>query len=336
MGFIRKTSPYLRDTKTSVTRMMRDVVIAMTPALAFSIYQFKASAVAIILVSVITMMLTEYLYTKSQKTEFTLKNWSAGVSAIIYALILPNETPLLYVAIGGFVGIYFGKLIFGGLGVNIFNPAALARVFVTLSFGSHLSYTLDGQTGATPLAQLGEYVAGTSNELASITDLFFGTVSGSLGETNALLVLLGGIYLLIRKSADWRIPTTILGTVFVLATTASLVLGFGMDYVWYHLLSGGLLFGAFFMATDPVTGPTTPPSRVMFGIGVGALTFFIRTFGALPEGFMFSLLIMNMFVPAFDYYEWTTVTFTRKKMIGLAIVSVILIVVTYVGAGSLV
>ena len=290
------------------------------------------TAVWIILVAIISMLGTEYVYYKVKKQPFTLRNGSMLISAIIYALIMPDSSPLWIVFIGGVFGAYFGKMAFGGLGANIFNVAGFARVFVMLSFGTFLTYELDTISGATVLGVVNQSFDMMVLNDVSLMNLFTGIGEpGSLGEGSVIAILLGGIYLFFRKSFDWRIPVTYLGTFFVLTFVAALVTGTSLTYPIFQLLSGGLLFGAIFMATDPITAPVTGPGRVYFAFGLGVLTYFIRIFGALPEGVVFAILIMNMFVPAFDYYKWSNSKFTKKSIIGLSIVSVLVLALLVVG-----
>lgn len=331
-GFLRQTSPYLRDPKANVQRMMRDVLIALLPVTIFTIWKFQMTAVWIILVAIISMLGTEYLYTRIKKERFTLKNGSMMISALIYALIMPDSSPLWIVFIGGVFGAYLGKMAFGGLGANIFNVAGVARVFVMLSFGTFLTYQLDTISGATVLG-----VVNQSFDMMILNDINLGALftgvgePGSLGEGSALWILVGGAYLFVRKSFDWRIPVVYIGTVFGLSLIAALVTGTALTYPIFQLLTGGLLFGAIFMATDPITAPVTGPGRIYFAFGLGVLTYFIRIFGALPEGVVFAILIMNMFVPGLDYYKWANSKFTKKSIIGFSIVIVLTIALLIAG-----
>ncbi len=343
---IRKTSPYLRRPKANVTRMMRDVTIALLPVTIFAIYKFGMAAVMIILVSIISMMAAEYIYyqivdklddekLKWKNKSFTLYNFSTITSGLIYALILPDATPWFVVMIGAVFGIVFGKLIFGGLGQNIFNPAALGRVFIVVSFGTFMAFDVgvDAISGATPLGIINDNIFSLEVlNIYSLKDLFTGMViPGSIGEPSVILILIGAVYLAYRTSFEVRIPIAYLGTVALLATAVAIFKGIGYEYVLFHVFSGGLLFGAVFMATDPITSPITMPGRIYFGFALGVLTFFIRIFGAYPEGVMFAILIMNMFVSSFDYYKWTNSKITRRQIIIFSVVILISIAVTLVG-----
>ncbi len=338
MELVTKSAPHLRRPNASVVRMMRDVAIALAPLVIFAIYSHGLRALIILLVAIISMVGTEYLYYqlidrlngekfKLNNKSFTIYNFSIVVSGLIYGLTLPDEIPLPVVAIGGIVGVFLAKLIFGGMGQNIFNIAAFARVFVTLSFGTAVAYTnhVDANAGATVWGIL-------ANNLfdASVVDtygywtMFSGIgLPGSLGETSALLILAGGLYLFLRKSFDVFVPLTYIGTVFVLSLGVMFTQDLGIWYPLTHLLSGGLMFGAIYMATDPITIPTTRPGRIYFAFGLGVITFVIRLFGDLPEGVVFAILIMNMFVPAIDYHRWAKSKFTPKS---LAIFSAVVLV----------
>lgn len=343
---IRKTSPYLRRPKADVTRMMRDVTIALLPVTGFAIYKFGMAAVMIILVSIISMIAAEYIYYqivdklddekfKFKNKSFTLYNFSAITSGLIYALILPDATPWYVVMIGAVFGVVFGKLIFGGLGQNIFNPAALGRVFIVVSFGTLMTFNVDvdAVAAATPLGVLNDDIFNMAVlDTYSIADLFTGmAIPGSIGEMSVILILLGGVYLAFRTSFEVRIPIAYIGTVALLAAAVAIYKDLGYEYVLLHIFSGGLVFGAIFMATDPITSPITIPGRIYFGFALGFLTFIIRVFGAYPEGVMFAILIMNMFVSSFDYYKWTNSKITKRQKIIFSIVILVSIAITLVG-----
>lgn len=331
-GFIRQTSPYVREPKARVNRMMYDVLIALAPVTIFTIWKYQMTAVWIIAVAIISMVGTEFLYYKLKKEPFTLKNGTALISALIFALTLPDVTPLWIVFLGGVFGMYFGKLVFGGLGANIFNVAGFARVFIVLSFGSFMAYEMDSVAGATSLSMTNQSFDMMVLNDFNLMALFTGVgEAGSIGELSAALILLGGIYLFLRRSLDWRIPVSYIGTVLVLSTVAALVTGTEMVYPLFTILSGGLLFGAIFMATDPVTSPVTGPGRIYYGFGLGVITYFIRIFGALPEGVVFAILIMNMFVPALDYYKWANSRFTKKSTLVFSVVVLLSVALLVVG-----
>lgn len=346
MEFVTKNSPHLRRPNASVIRMMRDVVIALSPLVLFAIFNHGLNALWILLVSVVSMVGTEYIYYqiidkmngetfKFNNKSFTVYNFSVLVSGLIYGLTLPDQIPLMVVAIGGVVGVFLAKLIFGGMGQNIFNVAAFARVFVVLSFGTALSYAdnIDGVLGATPLSALSTNLFdGSVIESYSYWTMFSGIgLPGSLGETSALLILAGGLYLFLRKSFDVFVPLTYVGTVLLLSLGVMFTQDLGIWYPLTHLLSGGLIFGAIYMATDPITIPTTRPGRIYFAFGLGLLTFIIRLFGDLPEGVVFAILIMNMFVPAIDYHKWAKSKFTPRSVSIFAAVVLIALISILVG-----
>lgn len=348
---VRKTSPYLRRPQANVTRMMRDVVIALLPVTIFAIYNFGVHAIYILIASILSMMVTEYVYYqiidminkesfKLKNKSFTLYNYSAFVSGLIFGLTLADQTPIWVVVVTGALGILMAKLFFGGLGQNIFNPAALARVLVAINFAALSTYganvvDIDGVSGATVLSFLqmdGQTYNVAVNSTHSLWSMFSGIgLPGSLGEVSALLIIVGGIYLTLRSSFEVRIPLAYVLTVFGLATAVALYKDLGMWYPLTHIFSGGVLFGAVFMATDPLTSPITKPGRIYFGFALGLVTFVIRLFGALPEGVVFSILIMNMFVPSFDYVKWTTPRFSNKSIIIFTLIVIASIVVVLIG-----
>jgi len=346
MEFVKKSAPHLRRPNANVVRMMRDVAIALMPLTIFAIWQHGLNALWILLVSVVSMVATEYIYYqiidrlngetfKLNNKSFTVYNFSVVVSGLIYGLTLPDEIPLVVVAIGGAIGVFLAKLIFGGMGQNIFNIAAFARVFVVLAFGGVLVYSnhIDADLGATALGVLNQdMLDGSVRDGYSYWAMFSGIgLPGSLGETSALLILVGGLYLFMRKSFDVYVPLTYIGTVFVLSLAVMFTQDVGFWYPMTHLLSGGLIFGAIFMATDPITIPTNRPSRIYFAFGLGVITFVIRLFGNLPEGVVFAILIMNMFVPALDYHKWAKSKFTVKSVSIFSVIVIITVILTAVG-----
>jgi electron transport complex protein RnfD len=271
--------------------LMRAVLIALTPAWLASVIFFGWSAVWLTAVCVGAAVLTEYLAALFFRKKNSLHDLSATVTGLLLALVLPPALPLWLAALGAAFAVLITKELFGGLGHNIFNPALSGRAFLLASFPVLMTSwraPFDAVTSATPLA-----LAGSGAVIANYQDLFLGNVAGSLGETSALALLLGAAYLLCRRVIDWRIPLGYLGTVALFMFLA------GKD-VTFHLLAGGLLLGAFFMATDYTTSPMTRRGKWIFAIGCGILTSVIRLWGGYPEGVCYAILIMNMFVPLID------------------------------------
>ncbi|NQT66131.1 MAG: RnfABCDGE type electron transport complex subunit D [Actinobacteria bacterium] len=282
----------------STSKIMYMVVAALLFPTAAGIYFFGYSAIYIILTSIITAVLTEFVIKKLRKKKFIMDG-SAVITGLLLALILPPGMSLWMVVLGAFFSIAVVKEAFGGLGYNIFNPALAGRAFLSVCFPKEMTtwvlppyFNYDAVTGATPLS--GSFVP-QADKLASYKDLFFGNIGGSLGETSAMLILIGAAFLFILRIIDWKIPAFYIGTVAL----GSLLMG---KDVLFQVLAGGLMLGAFFMATDYVTSPVTGNGRIIFGIGVGVLTVLIRNFSNMPEGVCFSILIMNAFTPLIDKY----------------------------------
>lgn len=298
---ITTTSPHIfKDISTQ--KIMWLVVIALFPAIIASIYFFGIDALLVILASVISALLTEIIIQKLSKKELTINDGSAVITGLLLALVLPPTVPLWTAALGSIFAITIAKHAFGGLGFNIFNPALAGRAFIIASWPALVSkyITPDSITSATPLTILklqGQEALiqtfGTTSALYH--KLFVGNIGGCIGETSALALLFGVAFLFYKKIIDWRIPALYIGTVFILS------LIFGQNPI-IAVLAGGLLIGAFFMATDPVTSPTTKNGRLIFGFGCGFLTIIIRIFSGLPEGVMYSILLMNAFTPLIDRY----------------------------------
>jgi electron transport complex protein RnfD len=298
---IVSSSPHLHS-DNSVSTAMRDVLIALTPALIASLYFFRFAAAKVILTCVFVAVISEVIAQKIMKKEVTVDDYSAVVTGLLLAFCLPATIPWWMAAVGAVVAIIIGKQLFGGLGNNIFNPALVGRAVLLASWPVAMTNwvnPLDGVTTATPLGMLKE---GTAAQLPSLGQLFIGNVGGSLGETCALALLLGAIYLLYKGHIDWRIPFSYIGTVFVLTAIIGVFKGEGLWYPLYHLLAGGLILGAFFMATDWVTSPLTKKGKFIFGLGCGLLTVVIRLQGGYPEGVCYSILLMNMVTPLIDRY----------------------------------
>lgn len=342
MTIIKESAPHLRR-KASVTRMMVDVLIALAPTLIFSFIVYPLNTLFVYLISLATMIGSEFLacgirnkFQYKKPGVFGINNvLTAAISAVIYTLIMPAGAPLYAVAIGALAGIVFGKLVFGGLGSNIFNPAAVGMLFAKLCFGSQYGqvstwyYTIpDAAAGATPLALVNGGAFANINTYP-ILDLFLGRIPGTLGEVYAITILIGLAYLLIRRSADYRIVVSFFGTFTLLSLVAGLsVMALGVElnvlkYVAYSLLTGGVLFGGTFMLTDPVTSPINAPSRWMYGMIAAVFTIFIRLFAALPEGMGFSILIANMIAVVLDHYEWSSSRYTWKKFLAMGLLVVV-------------
>ncbi|TET14073.1 MAG: RnfABCDGE type electron transport complex subunit D [Actinobacteria bacterium] len=282
----------------STSKIMYIVVAALLFPTAAGIYFFGYYAIYIILASIITAVLTEFVIKKLRKKRFIMDG-SAVITGLLFALILPPRLPLWMVVIGTFFSIAVAKEAFGGLGYNIFNPALAGRAFLSVCFPKEMTtwvlpphFNYDAVTGATPLSESFIY---PPDKLSLYKDLFFGNIGGSLGETSAMLILIGAAVLFAFRIIDWRIPTFYIGTVAL----GSLLMG---KDVLFQVLAGGLMVGAFFMATDYVTSPVTGNGRIIFGVGVGVLTVLIRNFSSMPEGVCFSILIMNAFTPLIDKY----------------------------------
>ncbi|MEO1009760.1 MAG: RnfABCDGE type electron transport complex subunit D [Bacteroidota bacterium] len=311
-------SPHVHSDRSS-KQIMYDVVVAMIPAFLVSLVVFGINALIVTATAVVSCLLFEYLIQKFlMKTEITIWDGSALITGILLAFNLPAGLPIWMIAVGSLVAIGIAKLSFGGLGFNIFNPALVGRVFLLISFPVQMTLwptavqnntTLaDAVTGATTLGILKEGLqfGGTMTELGtqipSHLNLFLGITGGSLGEMSALALLLGGLYLILRKVITWHIPVVVLGTMALM--TGIFWLGDPLHYAnpVIHLLSGGAILGAFYMATDLVTSPVTKKGMVLFAIGIGVITVVIRLFGAYPEGISFAILIMNAFVPLINKY----------------------------------
>lgn len=301
------SSPHLHS-PDNVPNAMRDVLIALCPALVAALYFFRLPALTVIIACVASAYASEIVCLKVMNKP-TTGEYSAVVTGLLLAFCVPPTLPVWMAVLGSVFSIVIAKHLFGGLGQNIFNPALIGRAFLLASFPVAMttwSRPLDGMTTASPLGILKE---ATGEALPSIGRMFFGTVSGSIGETSALALLLGGLYLLYRRHIDWRIPGSFLGTVFILTATAGAIKGQGLWYPLFHLCAGGLILGAFFMATDWVTSPVTKSGRIIFGIGCGVLVVLIRLKGGYPEGVAYSILLMNVVTPLIDRY-------TRARVFG--------------------
>ncbi len=298
-------SPHVHSTE-STSRIMRDVVIALLPALAVSVVYFGVSALVVTLVSVLSCVLFEYLIQKFLvKGECTICNYSAIVTGVLLGFNLPASLPLWIVVMGALVAIGVAKMTYGGLGKNPFNPALVGRVFLLIAYPAQMTVfpAVDGFSGATPLAAVksGAMAVGDMN----LANMFLGSIPGSLGEVSALCLILGGVYLLWRKVISWHIPVAILATMFVMAAGNAAFNGGGVDIILmplFHILAGGALLGSIYMATDYSTSPMTHKGMLIYGVGIGFITMWIRLNGAYPEGMSFAILIMNACVPLINKY----------------------------------
>ena len=292
------SSPHIRgDFRTS--RLMLDVVLALMPALFVGVFVLGPQAALVTVVSVVTAVAAEWLYEIVMKKRVTLKDCSALVTGLLLALTLPATTPLWIVALGSAFAIVVAKLMWGGLGQNVFNPALAARAFLVVLFPAALTrYAgVDAASGATPLHHL---VMLTPPDQSSL-DMFLGNCPGSIGELSALALLLGGAYLVYRKVISIRIPVAYIGTVALL----TLVFSKGdnaLEWMLYQLFSGGVMLGAIFMATDYATSPVTSLGQILFGIGCGIFTVIFRYYGLFPEGVTYAILLMNLLTWAIDRY----------------------------------
>lgn len=293
-------SPHLANQALTTRRMMVDVVIALVPVVAMALIVFRGYALKQLLICIAGCLAAEALFTRMRGRALPLADCSALVTGIILALSLPGPAPWYVGVIASFVAVGIGKVLFGGVGMNIFNPAMVGRAFVMIAFASALAASgyqdaasgVDAVTQATPMD-----LYKLTGQVTPLGPLFLGLTNGSLGETSALACLIGGIFLCLRRTASWEIPAGVLGTAAVMAGIAqALNPGTGWT-VLHHLCGGSLLFGAFFIATDPVSSPLTPKGKAIFGVGVGFFVMLLRFFSGYPEGVMFAVLIMNGLTP---------------------------------------
>ena len=297
--------PHIRD-KASTTRIMLDVIIALIPATAFGVYNFGFSSLILVLVCVASCMLSEYLWTLAMRRRVTLRDLSAVVTGMILALNLPPTLDWWMAVIGSVFAIVVVKMLFGGLGQNFMNPAVAAKCFLMISFAAKMNtFVFQGIASATPLDVLN---AGGSVDLLQ---MFLGNTSGAIGETSALAILIGAVYLIIRRIIDVRIPLFYLLAVAVYISIYSMFTRGGIDgtFLAAHLLSGGLLMGAFFMATDYVTSPVSPSGRIIYAAILGVLTCTFRLFGSAAGSVSYAILIGNLLAPLIE-------RITRRRSFG--------------------
>ena len=292
------SSPHLRS-GASTRRIMQEVCLALAPAGIAGIVLFGAHAAALIAASVITCVLSEFIYQKLAKEKSTIGDWSAVVTGLLLAYNLPANAPIWLAVVGGVIAIVLVKQMFGGIGSNFMNPALTARAILFVSWSSLMSsypqttFAVDATSSATPLALMG---AGSVADV-NLWNLVIGNCSGVLGETCKLAIIAGGVYMLIRRIIDWRIPVTFIGTVFL-----CYLLKDGAEMAVYQIFAGGLMLGAFFMATDYATSPVTGIGKLIMGVGCGILLFVIRAYASYPEGCSFAILFMNVVTPLIDKF----------------------------------
>ena len=302
------SSPHIRGNfKTS--RLMLDVVIALLPALAVGVWVLGIRALLVTLVCIATAVVTELLYSLLTKHRITIIDCSAIVTGLLLSMTLPHTVPLLQAAVGSVFAIGFAKVMCGGLGQNVFNPALAGRAFLMLinPVGLTRYEVVDGVSSATPL----HHMVMPALPQESLLDLFLGNCPGSIGELSAAALLAGGLYLVIRKVISPRIPLAYIGTVAVL-TLVFHKTDAPVDWMLYSLLTGGLMLGAIFMATDYATSPATPKGQWVYGLGCGALTVVFRYFGIFPEGVTYAILLMNALVWIIDRFTAPRRFGTRK------------------------
>jgi electron transport complex protein RnfD len=356
MKTIKQSAPYIRK-DVNTNRMMTDVIIALLPVVIFAIYRFGFDALLRLVVAVFVMVIGEAVAfgimhkpnssekvfdrLKSRYQKYTINNISIPLlSGLIYGLIIPSKLPIYAVVIGALFAIIIVKMIFGGTGNNIFNVAAGGRVFVGLALTLMFTGTYvetDFVAGATALTSFrGNLGFPYVLESYSLFDLFIGNIPGSMGEISSLAIMIGGVYLLIRRSADYKL---MLGSIIPFMVMM-LIAGFAIDserafeFMLFQLFAGGILFGAVYMITDPVTSPITGPGRYLYGLLFAALVVLIRLFGGYPEGVAFAILIANIFVSLIDYPKFSSNRFTKKFYIGYGVSFTLIAVMIFLGAGG--
>ena len=284
-------SPHIRS-KVTTSNIMLMVIMALLPATAFGIFNFGLSALVVVVVTTASAVLTEYVYQKLMHKKVTIGDYSAAVTGLLLALNMPPTAPWWMCVLGSVFAILVVKQVFGGLGQNFMNPALGARCFLLISFtGRMTTFVYDGVSGATPLALL------KAGEQVNIVDMFIGNIAGTIGETSVIALLIGGIFLLVKGIIDIRIPAAYIGTFAVFTLIFG---GFDFTYTLAHLCGGGLMLGAFFMATDYVTCPITPNGKIIYGICLGILTGLFRMFGGSAEGVSYAIINSNLLVPLIE------------------------------------
>ena len=305
-NFVVSGTPHVRS-KESIQSIMRDVIIALVPATAAGIYYFGISALILIIAAIASSVIFEALCQKIMKKPVTVSDLSAVVTGLLLAMNLPAAAPVWVAVVGSAFAIIFGKQLFGGLGQNFINPALAGRAFLLASYPTEMTTwsvpngleVADAATYATPLAQL---KAGHLD--ASLGELLLGQCGGTIGETCAIALIIGGVYLLYKHVISWKIPVIYIATVAILFG----VIGrHGMRMPLQEIMAGGVMLGGIFMATDYASSPVTPKGQVIFAIGAGLITYLIRTFGGYPEGVSYSILLMNVCVPLIERFTEPTI-----------------------------
>ena len=290
-NFNISASPHIRS-KVTTSNIMLMVLISLLPATAFGIFNFGLSALVVVIVTTASAVLTEYVYQKLMHKKVTIGDYSAAVTGLLLALNMPPTAPWWMCVLGSVFAILVVKQVFGGLGQNFMNPALGARCFLLISFtGRMTTFVYDGVSGATPLALL------KAGEKVNVMDMFIGNIAGTIGETSVIALLIGAIFLLMKGIIDIRIPAAYIGTFAVFTLIFG---GFDFTYTLAHLCGGGLMLGAFFMATDYVTCPITPNGKLLYGVCLGILTGLFRMFGGSAEGVSYAIIIGNILVPLIE------------------------------------
>ena len=322
LKLIASSSPHIRSNENTRSIML-DVIIAMLPALFWAIYNFGFKALISVAVSVVACLFWEWLYRKLLKKPQSIGDLSAVVTGMLLAFVCPPELPWWALIIGAFFSIVVVKQLYGGIGCNFLNPALAGRAILLASYATAMTtWSLPTSkvdtvvSTATPLAIMKEGTVEKFTELTtnySVADMFIGRVGGSLGEVSALALLLGFVWLLVRKVISWHTPVAFIGTVAILTLISAPAGIDNVQYMLYNVFGGGLMLGAIFMATDYATSPVTKPGQLIFGIGCGLITCFIRRFGSYPEGVCYSILIMNCTTWLLDKYIRPTIYGAVKK-----------------------
>ena len=305
-NFVVSGTPHVRS-KESIQSIMRDVIIALVPATAAGIYYFGISALILIIAAIASSVVFEALCQKIMKKPVTVSDLSAVVTGLLLAMNLPAAAPIWVAVVGSAFAIIFGKQLFGGLGQNFINPALAGRAFLLASYPTEMTTwsvpngleVADAATYATPLAQL---KAGHLD--ASLGELILGQCGGTIGETCAIALIIGGVYLLYKHVISWKIPVIYIATVFILFAVIGRQ---GVRMPLQEIMAGGVMLGGIFMATDYASSPVTPKGQIIFAVGAGLITYLIRTFGGYPEGVSYSILIMNCCVPLIERFTEPTI-----------------------------